>query len=316
MNLNIYRLNIILILSFSPIIAEDFYADIPVYKEISSLTSPTTEDLHKIQNYLTHGERSIIKLLNDYQPNARNIKIIGDSPEEQPQYGNIAVNCDENDRENCLICYSSFNKNYPRGLKRLVEFAKNSDFKGHVIYRIGGWPDIAGGSLKLAHVPYAFKVSMFKEVKAMGFKRALWLDTAILPAVSLNILFDMIKEDGYFIMGNSHNIGPYCSPISLQAFGISQELADRIPSCSAGTLGVDFTSDRGNTIFERWYHAAENKVAFFSPRSDQNALSIILYSLNLGLIPIERLAHNRRAVNDQTLLLIEREFVNEISLGR
>lgn len=301
---------------FFPLFAEDYFADIQVYKELSSLISPTAEDLHKIQNYLTHGERSIIQYLKDYEPNSRNFKIIGDSPEEQPQYGDIAVNCSENERENCLICYASFNKNYPRGLKRLVEFAKKSDFKGHIIYRLGGWPNVAGGSLTLAHVPYAFKVSLFKEVQAMGFERAFWLDTAVLPVVSLNLIFDMIKKDGYFALGNSHNIGPYTNSFVWDAFGITPEQADTIPSCSAGIIGIDFTAEIGCTILEQWYRAAQNKVAFFSPRSDQNALSIILHSLKLKLCPVERMAHNRTSINDQSLLLIEREFVNELSLGK
>lgn len=307
---------IVCLLNFLPINGADFYADIPVYKELSSLTSPTTDDLHKVQNYLTNGNRPIIKYLKDYESNAKNFKIIGTSPDEQPQYGIAAVNCDINDRENCVVCYASFNKNYPRGLKRLVEFVKNSDFKGHIIYRIGGFPDIAGGSLALAHVPYAFKSAFLKEAQSMGFKRAFWLDTSILPFVSLNKIFEMIKKDGYFSMGNSHNIGPWCNSFVLEAFGITQEEADQIPSCSAGITGLDFTTEIGRTILDQWYKAAHHKVAFFSARSDQNVLSIILYKLNLKLCPLERLAHNRNAINDQTLLLIEREYVNQISLGK
>jgi len=303
-----------LVLCFSDLHAEDIYADITVYQQLSNLFNPTVEDLLKVQNYLTHGERSIIHYLQDYEPNARNFKLIGTTPEEQPEFGDIAVNCDENERENCLLIYASFNKNYPRGLKRLVNFVKKSDFRGHILYRIGGWPNMEGGSLALAHVPYAFKASFFKEAQAKGYKKALWLDTAILPVVSLNTIFDMIQEKGYFSMGNSHNIGPYMTSPAIQAFGITFEEAHQIPSCSAGITGIDFTQIVGRTIVDRWYAAAQNKVAFFSPRSDQNALSIILHSLGLPLCPIERLAHNRNAINNETLLLIEREFVNEISL--
>lgn len=311
-----YIISLIFIAGFSPVFSENYFAEIPVYNQLSSITNPTLQDLHKIQDYLTHGKRPIIRFMKDYEPNIRNFKIIGTSPEEQPQYGDIAVNCNENDRENCLIVYASFNKNYPRGLRRLVEFVKNSDFKGHVIYRIGGWPDIAGGSLVLAHVPYAFKVSFFKEVQSMGFKRAFWLDTSILPVVSLNQIFDMIQEDGYFAMGNTHYIGPYCNSFVLDAFGITAEQADQIPSCSAGIFGVDFTTEIGKRIVEQYYQAACHKVAFFSPRSDQNALSIILHKNNLKLCPIERLATNRQLINKNSLLLIERGFVNELSLGK
>lgn len=303
-----------LFICLNTLYGEDIYRDIPVYQELSNLYNPTLDDLHKVQDYLTYGERSIIRYLQDYEPNARNFKIIGTSPEEQPFFGDIAVNCDDNERENCLVVYASFNKNYPRGLMRLINFVKNSDFRGHILYRIGGWPNAAEGSLALAHVPYAFKVSFLKEAQAKGFKRALWLDTSILPVVSLNTIFEMIQEAGYFSMGNSHNIGPYMTSPAIDAFGITFEEADKIPSCSAGITGLDFTTTIGKTILDRWYRAAENKVAFFSPRSDQNALSIILHSMGLKLCPIERLAHNRSAINSETLLLIEREFVNELSL--
>lgn len=296
--------------------AEDFYAPIPVYHQVSDIKNPTLEDYHIIQDYLTYGKRSIIDRLQDYYPNARNFKIIGDSADEQPSYGLIAVNCDENDRENCVVCYSSFNKNYPRGLKRLVKVVSDSDFKGHVLFRLGGWPNTKNGALITAHVPYAFKPAILKEAESLGFKRAFWLDTAILPYVSLNQIFEMIAEKGFFIMGNSHMIGPYTHPDVANAFGISFDETFVIPSCSAGISGFDFTNPIGKTIIDQWYNAAFNPVAFFSPRSDQNALSIILYKLGLSndLIPIKRLAHNKNQIGPETLLLIEREFVNEISL--
>lgn len=295
--------------------ADDPYDPIPVYAQIKDIYHPTLDDYRLIQDYLTNGERSIIKRLYDYEPNARNFKIIGNSPEELPQFGKIAVNCSETDIENCIIVYSSFNKNYPRGLKRLVQLVAASDFKGHILYRLGGWPNVEGGSLVLAHVPYAFKVSFFKEAERLGYKRAFWLDTSIIPIVSLNTIFDMIQEKGYFIMGNSHMIGPYMHPTAADAFGMTLEQTDIIPSCSAGITGLDFTNEKGKQILDRWYSAAHNPVAFYTPRSDQNALSIVLYSLGISdFIDISRLAHNKSQIRPDSLLQIEREFVNEISL--
>lgn len=297
--------------------ADNYYDSIAVYDEISDIYNPTIDDYRKIQDYITNGERSIIKHLQDYQPNARNFKLIGNSPDEMPQFGDIAVNCSPEEKENCLIVYSSFNKNYTRGLKRLVDFIKNSDFVGHILYRIGGWPNVEGGSLVLAHVPYAFKVSFFKEAQRLGYKRAFWLDTSILPLVSLNTIFQVIEADGYFVMGNTHNIGPYMTRPAIDAFGMTLEETNNIPSVSAGIFGVDFTSSIGTEIIDRWYRAAENKVAFFSPRSDQNALSIILYNMGIdNFISIQRLAHNKNAIKPDSLLLIEREFVNELSMGK
>lgn len=286
-----------------------------IYSSLSNLCNPTLADYQMIQEYLTHGNRSMIKRLQDYEPNARHFTIIGKTPQELPKAGMIPVNCTAHEKENCLIVYASFNKNYPRGLKRLVKLISDSDFQGHILYRLGGWPDVAGGSLRLAHVPYAFKVSFFKEAQRLGYKRALWLDTAIVPVISLNEIFKIIEDKGYFIMGNSHMVGPYMHPSAADSFGMTLDSCHHIPSCSAGICGLDFTHDTGNSILFHWFRAAENPNAFYSPRSDQNALSIILYALGItDLIPIKRLAHNKNEINKETLLLIEREFVNELSL--
>ncbi len=40
------------------------------------------------------------------------------------------------------------------------------------------------------------------------------------------------------------------------------------------------------------------KVAFFSPLSDQNALSVILYKMGLVFCPFSHLAHNPSEVNE------------------
>lgn len=294
--------------------SEDIYAPLPVYSQIKDIYHPTTIDYRNIQNYLTYGERSLIKRLKDYESNARNFKIIGDTREESPQANIVAVNCSKDEKENCLILYSSFNKNYPRGLKRLVSHAVASDFKGHILYRLGGWPNVEEGDITLAHVPYAFKVCMFREAKRLGYKRAFWLDTAVLPLVSLNQLFQMLEEKGYFVVANSHLIGPYMDPSAADAFGLSMEVADQIPSCAAGIIGIDFTNKAGMEIVEHWYHAAENKVAFFSPRSDQNALSIILYQMGItDFVSIDRVVHNRYTIKANSLFLIDREYVNQLS---
>ena len=293
----------------------DVYHEVTVYKELSSLTNPTESDWRKLQFYLAYGERSNIALLKDYESNARHFRLFGDAEDERPQEGLEYVNCDEDQRENCFIIYSSFNKNYPRGLKRLVNHLKNSDFKGHILWKLGGWPDLDGGSLKLAHVPYAFKVSMFREAQKKGYKKVLWLDTAFLPVGSINSLFDIIEQQGYFAVQNSHTIGPWMNGLASSAFALSLDEVQDIISCCGGAIGVDFRTFTGQRIIDSWYQAAENRIAFFSPRSDQNALSILLHTQGLhNLEPHSHIAHSLAQVNDTSILVLDRSFVNELSL--
>src|SRR3990167_11216496 len=53
-----------------------------IYSSLSNLCNPTLADYQMIQEYLTHGNRSMIKRLQDYEPNARHFTIIGKTPQE------------------------------------------------------------------------------------------------------------------------------------------------------------------------------------------------------------------------------------------
>jgi hypothetical protein len=169
------------------------YGDDPedVYRKIQDIYHPTVNDYRLIQDYLTNGERPLLYRLENYAQKARDFKIIGDA---LPQSKVIAVNSCKMVRENCILLYSSYNFDYQKGLKRIIEILVKSDYKGHILYYIGGWPNVEGGSLLLAHVPYAFKVAAFKEAERLGYKRAFWLDASVIPLVSMNQIFAIMVK--------------------------------------------------------------------------------------------------------------------------
>ncbi len=281
-----------------------------VYSQIADIYHPTFQDYLLVQDFLSHGDRLNLERLNDMYNGPKNMKIIGKSPDEFPRSGVVHVNSHPEERENCVLIYSTFNRSYPAGLKRLLKLVSESDFKGHVLYRMGGWPNTEGGDLNLAHVPYAFKVSFFREAQRLGYKRVLWLDTSVVPLVSVNEIFSMIEEQGYFVMGNSHTVGPYMNSSAAAFFGFNLQQTFKIPSCSAGLFGVDFTQDTGRRIIDWWYRAAHDKDAFFSARSDQSALSMIFYRLGLSnLISLDRMPHSQGEIKSDSLFWLDREFV-------
>jgi hypothetical protein len=298
-------------------------APIPkIYSQIKDIYHPTYDDYKLIQNYLASPEREGINRIKDrvYTFRAKTFKIIGDPNgpyEGKPVAGILVVNSDKDKRENCILLYSSYNNPYPKGLQRLVNLINTSDFKGHVLYRLGGWPDEEGGSLVLAHVPYAFKISFFKEAQRLGYKRALWLDTAVVPIVSLNQIFKMIEEKGYFVMGNSHMIGPYMNETVAAAFGLTLQDTFKIPSCSAGLFGVDFTNKKGIQLIDQYLKAAKDRDAFYSARQEQNALSIILYQAGIkDFADISLMPHSKKEIKLNSLFLLDRSFGQNKLLGR
>ena len=272
-------LSLAVVFSVSAKISADQY----VYSQIKDIRHPTLEDYQFLQKHLTTSEEGIITSVGDewVDRNLRNLQIVGELPETF-QSGVISINCDPNEKENCLILYSTFNQKYSAGIKRLVSHMMNSDFKGHILYRIGGWPNTEEGDLTLAHVPYAFKVCAFREAKRLGYKRAFWLDSPAIPAVSLNDVFKHIEQNGYFVIQNEHTVGPYMSERAASAFGLTLAETAHIPSCQAGMFGVDFANKKAAQVIDLWYKAAKDKDAFYSERSDQSALSVILYQLGLN----------------------------------
>lgn len=284
------------------------------YQQLTDLNHPTHDDYQFLQQYLSHCKRENLDRLGTMESGIRNVKLIGNSEWEKPIFGSIAVNCQDDDRQNCILLYSTFNKNYPNALERLLNHLIASDFKGHVLYRIGGWPNAEAGSLVLSHVPYGFKVAFFKEAEQLGYKRILWLDTAVLPVVSMNQIFDQIQSQGYFVMGNSHDVGPYMTSQTATYFGLTLEQTYYIPSCSAGLFGIDLSKPVGKRVLNEWHRAAFDKDAFFSSRSDQNALSIILYQNHLtDFADIRKMPHaeNNDPIQEDSLFYLDRLYAQQ-----
>ena len=299
------------VIFFSCLFGGDFDYVFNVYDQIENLGSPTIEDYKLIQAYLTIEDRPFIERLQDYAPTARAFRIIGDSQNEFPESSLLAVNCENNSRENCIVLYASFNQNYPKGLRRQIELILSSDFKGHILYHLGGWPDLGGGSLSLVHVPYAFKACILKEAKALGFKRVLWIDSSIVPVANLNLIFYNIMKKGYLIMGSRLSVGPFTNEEAAAAFGMTLSETFQVPRCIACALGVDFTNKIGNRIAEEWYLAARHPTAYYSSRPEENALAIILYQLGISdeLIDISRIAFTKEQKRG-ALFFMDRAFVH------
>ena len=284
-----------------------------IYRRINDITHPTPSDYRFVQAYLTKGKRDSLEKLGDMQNRIREMKIIGNSSDENPSTGILNINCGADDLENCVIIYTSFNRNYPEGLRRLLQHITASDYKGHILYRIGGWPDEEGGSLALSHIPYAFKPCLFKEAQKLGYKRVLWLDASVTPVASLNEIFAMIEEKSYFAMGNSHMIGPYMTPQAAAYFGLTLSQTHLIPSCSSGLFGLDLTQEKPKLLLDLWYRAASDKDAFFTPRPDQNSLSILLHQFHFSdLIDLSRVPHAEigEPVQPDSLFYLDRLFVS------
>lgn len=275
----------------------------------AKLEELSIEEWKKVQQYIE--ERKAPDELEDTKESYTSLRVIGKTAKELPKFEKLYLRCGASERENCIILYASYNLNYPKGLERLIKIISDSDFRGHVYYRIGGWPNAADGGLDYIDTPYGFKFCAFKEAQKEEYKRVLWMDASIIPVASLNAVFNnMIRKQGYFVQANNHNVGEYMNERCAKAFGITLQDTDNMLSCSAAVIGIDFTHEKGKEFFAAWEAMLKKPEASYSARSDQNLISIVLHQLGMtSFAPARTMATSLRKVKWDTLFVTDRGFV-------
>lgn len=260
-----------------------------IYLKISNVLDPTAEDYKILQSYLLDGERSYLNWLNRYIQNpgdglrydirVRNFRLLKE--DEDSIFEKVCFSTSPYDRDLCIISYASFNGWYPDRIKKLKDNLQKVEFQGHYLYRIGGWPNVEEGSLLLAHVPYAFKLCMFKEALSYGYRKILWLDSSFIPLQGLSFLFKLIEEKGYLIVSDPNKFSNYINEKVLEYFNLSFDDSQNVEAVAAGIVGFDFTNENARKIFETWNTVAWELDGFLSSRPEQNALAAILCKLDL-----------------------------------
>ncbi|HUD01753.1 MAG TPA: hypothetical protein VMR37_05465, partial [Rhabdochlamydiaceae bacterium] len=236
---------------------------------LSNWTHPSIEDYKIIQNYLANAPRPELKYVNfpesDWrEKRIRNFKIITEN--QNPEFHIKFFNNDPFSKENCIVTYISFNEFYRESLNDLIEQLNTLGFNGHLIYRIGGWPNTEDHSLELFDVPYVFKIFSILEAQKLGYKNCLWLDACFYPLQSLNPIFQHIAKNGVFF----HSDPSYDSAGLIQEFATlaleNVSLSDflKLTAVSTTAIGLDLKSKRGKKVLEKWHRMAKNKLGFLS----------------------------------------------------
>ena len=263
--------------------------------EVADWCHPTVEEFKTLQRYLCEGEREELDLLH-MRPDSRyghlgidkprvarirKFGIIEDDAVEIPSLKRVVFNTDENDRDFCLITYASLSRNYPDGVKRLIRGLKRVGFKGHLLYRIGGWPYIEKGGLKLFDVPYAFKPLAFMEARDLGYKMALWVDVSLIPLRDPTPIKNHLAKCGIAVQRDPFPLWPIATDTFLESMGINFQLAQNIAHIQTAALGFNFDNKRAMRCLEAYYDAALRRTPFFSRTPCQACLSVLVHQMGL-----------------------------------
>ncbi len=247
--------------------------------------SLTIKDLQEVQKKL--NDPKTWTLFNKYYRAPKFLKpIIVDA--ENPVYPKLyteVFQTKEEDKSCCVVSYASFNLNYPGSIKVISECLKKVGFKGHFLYRIGGWPNMEVDGFDLIDVPYGFKIKAIQEARRLGYRNIVWIDSSMRPVKKLDKIFDQVEKHGLFF--NLNRVFTRLDSISkyiLEPFNLIKEDLKKIRYVNTGVIGFNFAHDLTKDFFDKFYGLARKKKTFFNEYFEELPFSVLVKQMNLESI--------------------------------
>lgn len=264
-----------------------------LWKSIKDINHPTIDDYRLIDVYLREGKRPYLdefrnsEALNIYSKRLEriaNFQLISPLLAE-PIFKTYHFDADETNPR-CIVLFSSSNGIYPDKAKKLLAEIESCGYSGHVILRIGGFPNVEAGALKMCHIPYAFKVAALQEAQRLGYKEILWLDLAIHPMVDFEPIFWEIEQRGYFFLKvGSLNDNPLSIlPKAAAALKLSPAFYDHIPHISSALLGLNMDDPKAVKLLENWAEEVGKVAPCLTWWPEELSLSAVAW--RCGCVPI------------------------------
>lgn len=269
-----------------------------LWSSISNINNPTLSEYLLIDDYLKNAERPYLdplrlSMASDSLGNTRavyhrrmdlilNFKLLGPN-QELPLFEIHKINERKETEKRCILIYASQNGPYPARAQRLLSDLKKCGYSGHALLRIGGFPNIPNGGLKICCVPYAFKVAFLREAQVLGYEQALWVDTALHPLNDLEKIFAEIDQKGYFFLSACSVKASFVGYVkeALKALSVDESQCDQIPHVYSPILGLNLVKDAPARLLDAWYVEAENVIPYTTPFHEDLSLSVIASRLKM-----------------------------------
>lgn len=269
-----------------------------LWSSVSDINNPSLSDYLLIDDYLKNGERPYLdplrlSMFSESLGSNRavyhrrmdlvlNFKLLGPN-QEMPLFEIHKINVRKETEKRCIVLYASQNGPYPERARRFLSDLKKCRYSGHVLLRIGGFPNTPNGGLKICCVPYAFKVAFLREAQILGYSQVLWVDTSLHPLNDLEMLFKELDEKGYFFMSACTVKASFVGHMQpgLKALSVSEASCDQIPHIYSPVLGLGLRHDAASSLLDGWYAETENILPYMTPFHEDLSLSAIAAQLKM-----------------------------------
>lgn len=273
--------------SYPLTIIESQYQDAELtslWNSLSDINNPSLEDYVNFEKYLLFGRRPYLDIMFKKAIENRWIsedkldrtvfgasrvlqrfKFVGSNGELPVKkivpIGGVSLE----DRSRCIVMFSSYNFDatfgkelYSTKMNAVICDLAEEGYKGHVLFYLGGYPMLAQGGLRLAHVPYSFKILSLIEASQMGYQDVLWIDTSVHPTNDLSEVFSTIEKTGYFLLANGLNMAydydyGIIPDTTVTSCDLSVSDLSNIPHIVAGIMGISFRTPSQHDFLNEWY---------------------------------------------------------------
>ncbi len=267
---------------------QPFYVDdelTGLWDSLSNINNPTWEDYKKVEYYLRYGDRPYLDVVFDYRIENAGDPPIGDEgrqyrywyrmlqgmmlvgpSQEMPSVQIMALGgAPKGDRSRCIVLYASFDSDnkyrnvaYQKRLFNIIEDLKTNGYRGHVLCRLGGFPLVERGGIRLVHVPYSFKLLSILEASLLGYENVLWLDCSVHPVNNLDAVFKGIAQGGAMLFTNAvyldYEYRLHLYPeTSIYSSGLDVEQLSAIPHIPSCAMGFSFNHPATHRLIWEWY---------------------------------------------------------------
>lgn len=128
---------------------------------------------------------------------------------------------------------------------------------------------------------YAFKVYAVEKMREKGYSKILWMDASMLPVKNIDVIFDIIEADGYFMQDGGWKNKDWTNERAKEYFGAND--GDMIAACC---YGLDFDNEKTVEFWGKVKEAMNDGIfngSWDDHRHDQTVMSILAYKMEMPL---------------------------------
>jgi hypothetical protein len=255
---------------------------------ISNIHSPSVLDFEKMQEYLLSERPYLypIDLFYDFQRRScRQMKIYD---QNIPSREVFLRSNKKNSKKRAIITYCSLNG--PYGLyvneiaERLSKYNRSYDFYG----MIGSYPATQEDGMSLFHIPYAWKVCLFKKMKQQGYEQLIWIDSSMMPIKNPEELFSILdQKKRFFIPAIGKYIGEFYRPYfnmyenAFKACGLEPCELLKMRHYQATVIGLDLSDSISFKYLQEWYELTKNIEASCTTLPEELIMTTIGHKMGL-----------------------------------